>query len=135
MTMEALSGVLWRERELLDLLLFKLDEEQLVVASGRSRWLAYATREVESVLARLRETEVLRATIAHAVAASLGLESDPSLRALAEASDEPWRTILVDHRKAFATVTAQLSETATTDGEFGSSNAPPLQPSLTEFLR
>ena len=39
--------ILWRERELLELLLFKLEEEQLVLASGRGRWLAHATHEVE----------------------------------------------------------------------------------------
>ena len=34
MALEALSRVLWRERELLELLLFKLEEEQLVLASA-----------------------------------------------------------------------------------------------------
>ena len=37
--MEKLSQILWRERELLDTLLFKLEEEQMVLASGRTRWL------------------------------------------------------------------------------------------------
>src|SRR4051794_6621516 len=36
-----LSSVLWRARELLELLLFKLEEEQLLLASNRSRWLAH----------------------------------------------------------------------------------------------
>ena len=42
MSMEDLSSVLWRERELLETLLFKLEIEQLVLASGRTRWLAPA---------------------------------------------------------------------------------------------
>jgi len=37
-----LSSILWREREMLELLLFKLEEEQLILASGRSRWLTLA---------------------------------------------------------------------------------------------
>lgn len=116
-SMEELSRVLWRERELLDMLLFKLEEEQLVLASGRSRWLAYAAREVETVLDSIRQTEVLRATMADAVADALGQDSNPSLRALAEASGEPWRTILLDHRDAFIAVTAQITEMATTNRE------------------
>jgi hypothetical protein len=88
-----------------------------VLAGGRSRWQAYAAREVETVLDSIRRTEVLRATTADAVAAAAGLESNPSLRALAEASDEPWRTILLDHREAFVAVTAQITEMATTNRE------------------
>ena len=38
--MEDLSLILWRERELLETLLYKLEMEQLVLASGSSRWLA-----------------------------------------------------------------------------------------------
>jgi hypothetical protein len=49
-----LSSILWREREMLELLLFKLEEEQLVLASGRGRWLVHATREVEMVLDHIR---------------------------------------------------------------------------------
>ena len=44
--MEKLSQILWRERELLDSLLFKLEMEQLVLGSGRTRWLARAAKEV-----------------------------------------------------------------------------------------
>lgn len=113
--MENLSLILWRERELLDTLLFKLEEEQLVLASGRDRWLARAAREVEVVLDTLRNTEVLRAVAADEVAASLGLASNPSLRALAAAVDEPWRTILGEHRDAFVQVTREIRDLASTN--------------------
>ena len=117
MAMEELSSVLWRERELLEILLFKLETEQLLLSAGRTRWLPHAAREVESVLERIRETEVLRAVVADAAAESLGLETNPSLRALAEAAEEPWRSILLDHRDAFAAVAAQVSELADTNRE------------------
>ena len=61
-------------------LLYKLEVEQLVLASGRNRWLALAAREVESVLEAIRETELLRAVAADAVAAALGLAPNPSLQ-------------------------------------------------------
>jgi len=106
--MEKLSQILWRERELLDTLLFKLEEEQMVLASGRTRWLVRAAREVENVLETIRETEILRAVAADDAAASLGLGHNPSLRALAEAVDEPWRSIMLDHHDAFTTVTHEV---------------------------
>ncbi len=110
--MEKLSQILMRERELLDTLLFRLETEQMVLASGRTRWLMRAAREVEQVLATIRETEILRAVAADAVAASIGLEYNPSLRALAEAVDEPWRTILGEHHAAFVTVTQEIGALA-----------------------
>jgi hypothetical protein len=110
--MQELSSVLWRERELLDLLLFKLEEEQLLLSAGKTRWLPHAAREVESVLEQIREAELLRAVVSDNAAESLGLTSNPSLRALAEAAHEPWRGILLDHRDAFVAVAAQVKELA-----------------------
>lgn len=115
--MEKLSLILWRERELLETLLFKLEQEQLVLASGRDRWLMRAAREVEAVLDSIRETEVLRAVAADEAAASIGLEHNPSLRALAEAADEPWRTIMLEHREAFVAVTAEITQLAESNRE------------------
>ena len=60
MGLREVSAILWRERHLLELLLFKLDEEQLVLAAGRTRWLPRATREVEMVLEEIRQTELER---------------------------------------------------------------------------
>jgi FlgN protein len=106
--MDKLSQILWRERELLETLLFKLEEEQLVLAAGRSRWLARAAGEVEQVLGTIRETEILRAVAADDVAARLGLASNPSLRTLADAVDEPWSSLLADHHDAFTMITREI---------------------------
>jgi hypothetical protein len=114
---EKLSHILWRERELLDSLLFKLEMEQLVLGSGRTRWLARAAKEVELVLEMLRETEILRAVAADEAAETVGLSSNPSLRNLADAVDEPWHTILMDHRSAFETVSREITAMAETNRE------------------
>lgn len=110
--MEKLSLVLWRSRELLETLLYRLEVEQLVLASGRTTWLMRAARDVEAILQTLRETEVLRAMAADEAATRVGCPPNPSLRELAEASPEPWRTLLLEHREAFATVTRQVMEMA-----------------------
>jgi hypothetical protein len=115
--MEDLSLILWRERELLESLLYKLEIEKLVLASGNSKWLAASARDVEAVLASIRETELLRAVIADEAAARIGLASNPSLRALAEAVEEPWRTILLEHREAFVGYTRQITELAAANRE------------------
>lgn len=108
--MEKLSLILWRERELLELLAFKLELEQLVLTSGRTRWLTHATREVEQVLAQIQETEVLRAVAADEAAQALGLAPAPSLAELAAHAAEPWASILGEHRQAFIAITAEIRE-------------------------
>jgi hypothetical protein len=117
MGLREVSAILWRERHLLELLLFKLDEEQLVLAAGRTRWLARATREVEMVLEEIRQTELERAVAVSGVAVDLGLPSDASLRRLAETAPEPWRDILAEHRQAFLSLTDEITALVQTNRE------------------
>ncbi|HKT01389.1 MAG TPA: flagellar export chaperone FlgN [Rugosimonospora sp.] len=117
MGLTALSSVLWRMRELLELLLFKLEEEQVLLATGRARWLAHATREVELVLEQIRQVEVVRAAEAQVVALDLGLRTDASLGELAEVVPTPWSELLRQHRQAFITLTAEINSLADANRE------------------
>ncbi|GAA4980614.1 flagellar export chaperone FlgN [Kineococcus glutinatus] len=123
MGLAEVSGILWKERELLELLLFKLEEEQLVLASGRTRWLAHATREVEFVLEQIRTTEILRAAEVDAVAAELGLGTAPSLNVMAEACPEPWNELFRSHREAFLTLTTEIQNLAEANRDLLTSGA------------
>lgn len=107
-----LNSVLWRERELLDSLLFHLETEQLMLAAGRIRWLPRAAAEIERTTAVLRETEILRCVEADQVAAELGMAADPSLSALADVAQEPWCTIFNDQREALLSITEQITQMA-----------------------
>jgi len=111
-----LSNLLWRERELLELLVFKLEEEQLLLTAGKSRWLPQATREVEAVLARIRLAGVERTIEASAVAIEWGLPEDATLRQLVErAPSDVWRDILQSHLTALSSLTAQIAEVRDTN--------------------
>ena len=110
--MQRLSEVLWRERELLEGLQYALEVEQLILASGRNRWLMRAATDVEAVLETLRKTEVLRAVAADEAAVALGLAPNPSLKELAATAGEPWGEILGDHREAFLAMTQAITELA-----------------------
>jgi FlgN protein len=110
MSTEELSAILWRERDLLETLLFKLEVEQLILTSGRTHWLALAAREVAFVLEEIRDAELLRSVAVDALAAELGLQPNASLNEIAQASEEPWRDIWLDHREAFIAVTLQITE-------------------------
>ncbi|MDT0261546.1 flagellar export chaperone FlgN [Jatrophihabitans lederbergiae] len=107
-----ISTLLWREREALQLLLFKLVEEQLIVSAGQTRWLAQANDEVEAALLQLRGTDVLRAAEVDAVAEDLGLTGAPSLADLEATAPEPWATMFGEHRQALLLLSEELGRTA-----------------------
>ena len=109
MSVNELSAVLWRERELLELLTFKLEEEQLLLAAGRSRWVSHASREVEQVLERLRSTGLERAASSAAVAEEWGVDPAAPLRdVVAAAPNGPWGEILAAHLTAMVELTSQI---------------------------
>ena len=81
MSTEDLSSILWRERDLLELLLFKLEVEQLVLTSGRTHWLAHRRpRGGDACSQEIRDVELLRAVAVDAAAAELGLAATQPAR-------------------------------------------------------
>lgn len=117
MSLDALSRQLWKQRETLEALLFKLEEERLLVATASSRWLPRATRELEAVLEQARGMEIERAMESQAVSAELGLDPEASLREIAEACDEPWKTLLEQHREALIALTAEIGDVSQNNRE------------------
>ena len=102
------STILWRQRELLSLLLYKVDTESLVLAAGRTRWLGSATHEVELVLDQVRTNELLRATAVDQLAIDLGLQPGASLAEVIAVLDEPWKEVFTEHRKALVGLSAEI---------------------------
>lgn len=117
MPLNNVSTILWRERQLLELLLFKLEEEQLLLAAGRTRWLARAADEVEAVLEEIKTAELARSMEVDALAAELGLAPHASLGELIEAAPVPWDGILGDHRDAFMAMTQEILTVAGSNRE------------------
>ena len=112
MGLNELSVVLWRERQLLELLLFKLEEEQLLLTSGRTQWLGHATREVETVLDQIRTAELGRSVEADAAARQVGAPEGSNLLVLAAAAPPPWDDLMRDHHEAFVLLTDQINSLA-----------------------
>ncbi|MFC7496453.1 MULTISPECIES: flagellar export chaperone FlgN [unclassified Nocardioides] len=113
--MEKLTWVLWQERELLETLLYRLELEELVMSTGRTRWLANVARDVDEAAAALREFEVLRAVAASAAAEGAGLEPNAGLGELIAVAPEPWRGILTEHRDSFLSLTDEIARVAQTN--------------------
>jgi hypothetical protein len=112
-----LSTLLWREQELLDLLLFKAEEKQYLILTGKTRWLARIAHEIEVILDQLRTLEVERAAATEAIAASTGIGANPSLRQLAEKAPAPWADLLGKHHEALLVLITELRSLSDTNRE------------------
>jgi hypothetical protein len=101
-------GVLWREREIVERVLFKVVAQQLVLRSGQARWLVSANTEIELAVNDLRVVEVLRCSESDALADVLGIARGATLAQLADAAPEPWGSILAEHRDALRQLAAEI---------------------------
>jgi len=110
--LQDVSNILWRERNLLELLSFKLDSERLLARAGRTRWLARADHEVESVLGALKAVELERSIHMHALTDALGLRGDATLETLAECAPPEWAGIFADHRRALLELARDVDRSA-----------------------
>ncbi|WP_347059483.1 flagellar protein FlgN [Blastococcus sp. HT6-30] len=108
MDYQHLSTLLWREQELLDLLLFKAEEKQYLIVTGKTRWLQRIAHEIEMILDQLRTLEVQRAAATEVIAERLGLGANPSLRQVAEVAPVPWNDLLAKHHEALLVLVTDL---------------------------
>jgi hypothetical protein len=135
MSLQALNSVLWNERQLFELLLFKLEEEQLLLEAGKSRWLPHSTREVENVLEQIKDIELSRAIESDAVALELGLPANSPLSLICEHAPEPWDDLLVSHRVAFVQLTAEIEGLVSQNRELLTTSQRAAQETLANFQR
>lgn len=110
--LRSLSDLLWRERDLLGTLHYRLEVERLLLAAGRTRLLAVAAGEVEESLAAIRTAELARAVEVRAAASGLGLPDGASLLDIADAAPPPWEGILREHRVALLGLTSEIGAVA-----------------------
>lgn len=108
MDLSGLSSVLWRERDILENLLYRLDVQQMLLMSSRDMWLVRSSREIEDAIEKVRSIELERAVRFDQAARDLGLELSPSLTHLAEAAEEPWKGLLNEHYEAFTDLSARI---------------------------
>jgi hypothetical protein len=112
MSLPDLAAVLWRQRELLELLAFRLECERMILAGGRNRWLPAATTEVETLLSELRVIEMQRAAVSDAAAREFGLAVGATLEELAGTAQPPWTEVLIEHRNALITICGEVNALA-----------------------
>ncbi|MGO4296676.1 flagellar protein FlgN [Glutamicibacter sp. MCAF14] len=114
-----LSGLLFEERETLELLRFKLEELNLLLVAGKAEWVARATSEIEKVLERVHHVGLKRALVARQVASDWDISPGATLSELAEhAPDGPWGEILTSHLGALREITAVIATVRDSNAQY-----------------
>jgi len=115
---EELSRLLWRQRRLIETLLFKLEVERLLLATGKIRWLDAATVEVGVVLDQIRHEDLAREALPLAIIRrELDLGPDATLTDIIDAAPEPWGEIFRDHQTALLAYIGEVEAAAASNRE------------------
>lgn len=107
----ALVGVLNRERDALERLVFKLTQAGMLAEAKEARFMAMISDEIDTVAADLGGLELARAMIVDDVAAALSLTDDePSLAGLIARAPEPVREPLIQLHHDLTKLMTDLDE-------------------------
>ena len=96
--------------DLLEMLRYRLEVQELILNAGLTSRISLAVREVEEALENIRVAELERSMEAEEAARSLGLDSNASLREIAERAPAPWDELLREHRTALLELTGEIGE-------------------------
>lgn len=101
----------------MELLLFKLQQEHLMLAAGQDRWLQHATAEVNLVMEQLHQVSGTRTAMASGLALECGLDADATLAQLAAAAPTEWTAMLADQRLQLRDLLTQVEQVGRTNRE------------------
>lgn len=107
---EDLSHQLWTMRELLQHLVFKLEVQGLLLSTSRTRWVPFASAEVDAILEAIDEVERARAAASQRLTSQRSLPTDTRLTDLIDHLGPPWGPLLGQHRLHLLSLQAEIEE-------------------------
>ncbi|HVS67795.1 MAG TPA: hypothetical protein VHE56_04540 [Mycobacteriales bacterium] len=111
--MQELADILGRERLLTELMLFKVITMRQLLLGGEARFLSWAAEELQRTETRLRAIELQRSLEVSRVVDELGISPESvTLDLLMRSAEEPWRSVLAEHRRQLLLLHAELTEVA-----------------------
>lgn len=106
-----LIAQLGRQRQLVEYLLFKLLEAQLLLSSEQAAFVPIAMAEIESVLRRIRDEEDRRDELVALLAEDWGMPPhELKLAYLTKHAPDPWRAAFAEHRQVFMSLVDEVEK-------------------------
>lgn len=118
-----LSRTLWKQRALIELLQYRLEIQQMVLASGREHRLQVALEEVEIAMEDIRRSERNRDAVVKQCTHHLTLPEAASLAELREVVGEPWAGMLAEHQGALLALVGETERLASSNRELAQKGA------------
>ena len=110
-TIEPLFEVLHQERRVLERLVFRLSEAQMLINAGQDRYLAPAADDVTAIESQLGEVEMLRAILITGLAERWGVDADQlTLRAIMRDASPEHRELLERELDQLRELTREVSD-------------------------
>lgn len=111
--LEELAEHLWRERHLLELLLYRLVTAGLLLAADEHRFIAASMDEVDRVVVALEQAEDRRVATMQRVGRHLGTPAEAlTLVDVAHRARAGMRHVLDDHRRTFVQLSNEIQQAA-----------------------
>jgi hypothetical protein len=107
-----LSHVLWQLRDLTTNLVYRLEVQQLLMVSGRARWIGASTEDVDRAIGLIQRKELDRVRLVERLSPMLDTAPDATLEQLCEVAPPPWDLVLSEHRAEFLLLTAEAEDAA-----------------------
>lgn len=131
LSLTSLADMLWDEREVVELLLYKLIVAKLLLAADERRFVTAALSEVDLAVDLLHRTEQEREELVAMTARDWGMTPEYlTLAYLAEATPPQFRSVFTDHLRAFLRLADEIEETARTNSQLANSSLSHVQESL-----
>lgn len=114
---DELIGALARERDVLEVLLFRLTAARQLVQTGSPRFLARVADDITRATEIVREAESRRAAVTAGVMGILDEPASRTMRELVARAPDPYRSVLDDHRSTIGRLAAEVVAVAETTHE------------------
>lgn len=118
-SLNELSGLLWRERDVLDLVVTRL-------VDGDDEW--------QGLFRSISSLELHRAVTAREAALELGVAGDATLDEIAAAAPRDWSSILAGHARALRALTSEIARLSGDGAPVSPDGRTVMQRSLRDFL-
>ncbi|MGH8979971.1 MAG: flagellar export chaperone FlgN [Acidimicrobiales bacterium] len=113
--LERLALCLGRQVASLRHLCFKFEIQEVVLTSGRQKWLGETTAELELAVADLHEHDQALRVALVAAAVAVGLSPESTVREVAARVPEPWSYVLEEHRKGMHELLERVGQLSRTN--------------------
>lgn len=118
-----LSRTLWKQRSLIELLQYRLEVQQLILASSREHRLQTALEEVEVAMEDIRRSERSRDVVVRQCAQHLQLPETASLGDIRVRVPDAWSAMLTEHQEALLSLVAETERLASMNRELAQRGA------------